>query len=451
MPVDARIALGVEPVKMPDFAQLAVQRSAVMNNMAEMASKQRALNEQNMLAQLMQDPNFSFDSAESRKLVHTRAPNIGGTVLKNYDDAQAAQAEAKTKALSYADAQTKSMLTELFQYRDFGPAETAIDERVASGLLTPEQGAAAKAKMRSYDKYDLFAADMARSQLTPAQMLEVERDQMDTGTELVDRAISKYAPTETAYTVTGRTTKTMSPQEQAANAVANRNAAVAERNAAVNEGTLALAQGKAAAADEEPFSALGDYNAKVESARNVLDVVDDLIGGADSPPVFDKDGKLVRGGGRIKAGEAGLSGATFAGLAETESFTVAAALETIKANLGFDRLQQMRADPDNKTGGALGQVAVQELARLESTVASVKQGQKIQKLYENLEKIRTHYNKYLKAHEEIDALKKFNRVNTGARFERVPVVDSKDEYDALPMRAPYRDSSGSLQFKGGPY
>jgi len=229
MPIDARIALGVEPVKMPDFAQLAVQRSAVMNNMAEMASKQRALNEQNTLAQLMQSPDFSFDNPESTNKLFRAAPNLAPVVVKNYQDYQTAQAEAKTKALAYADAQTTSMLTELFSYKDFDGATSAIDQRVANGQLTPEQGAAAKAKMGGYDTYDAFAAAMARSQLTPAQMLEVERDQMDTGTELVDRSILKYAPPNTAYTETGRTTRTMSLAEQAAADTAARNAATSAR------------------------------------------------------------------------------------------------------------------------------------------------------------------------------------------------------------------------------
>lgn len=223
MPVDARIALGVEPVKMPDFAQLAVQRSAVMNNMAEMASKQRALNEQNTLAQLMQDPSFSFDNPESRSRVQRAAPNLGGAVLKSYDDAQAAQAEAKTKALAYADAQTTSMLGELFQYKDFGPAEEAVDQRVAAGQLTPEQGEAAKAKMRSYDKYDLFAADMARSKLTPAQMLEQEVSQLDTGAEIIDRTKLKYGRPGEGFTELGRTTKKLTPDQIADNARAAAN------------------------------------------------------------------------------------------------------------------------------------------------------------------------------------------------------------------------------------
>ena len=67
-----------------------------------------------------------------------------------------------------------------------------------------------------------------------------------------------------------------------------------------------------------------------------------------------------------------------------------AKLTTIKANLGFDRLQQMRdASP---TGGALGQVAVQELVALQSTIASLDQMQTPEQLRAALTKIEGHYN-----------------------------------------------------------
>lgn len=67
-------------------------------------------------------------------------------------------------------------------------------------------------------------------------------------------------------------------------------------------------------------------------------------------------------------------------------------LNTIKANLGFDRLQQMRdASP---TGGALGQVAVQELIALQSTIASLDQDQSPTQLKEALDKIELHYSNW---------------------------------------------------------
>lgn len=79
----------------------------------------------------------------------------------------------------------------------------------------------------------------------------------------------------------------------------------------------------------------------------------------------------------------------------TDAYTLKERISTIKANLGFDRLQQMRdASP---TGGALGQVAVQELQALQSSVASLDVGLPKAELDKNLGKIQDHYAKWLKA------------------------------------------------------
>jgi hypothetical protein len=79
----------------------------------------------------------------------------------------------------------------------------------------------------------------------------------------------------------------------------------------------------------------------------------------------------------------------------TEGRDLETALTTIKANLGFDRLQQMR--DASKTGGALGQVAVKELEALQATVASLDRGQTPDKLRENLEDIKYYYDRWRKA------------------------------------------------------
>ena len=86
-------------------------------------------------------------------------------------------------------------------------------------------------------------------------------------------------------------------------------------------------------------------------------------------------------------------------------------LTTIKANLGFDRLEQMRdASP---TGGALGQVAVQELIALQSTLASLDQDQSPAQLRQALDKIELHYSNWR------DAVRKSTRSpSAGASAEQ---------------------------------
>jgi hypothetical protein len=78
----------------------------------------------------------------------------------------------------------------------------------------------------------------------------------------------------------------------------------------------------------------------------------------------------------------------------TDAYNLNQRLLTIKANLGFDRLQQMRdASP---TGGALGQVAVQELQALQATIGSLELGQDKKELTNNLNKIEHHYSNWIR-------------------------------------------------------
>jgi hypothetical protein len=85
----------------------------------------------------------------------------------------------------------------------------------------------------------------------------------------------------------------------------------------------------------------------------------------------------------------------------TDTYDLGQALNTIKANLGFQELQQMReASP---TGGALGQVAVQELMFLQQAVQSLDQGQKPETLSSNLQRVRTHFNNWKSAVERANS------------------------------------------------
>jgi hypothetical protein len=110
------------------------------------------------------------------------------------------------------------------------------------------------------------------------------------------------------------------------------------------------------------------------SARGVLDTISDAK-------------KLV---GITTTGVGGL----LRNIPATDARNLSAKLETIKANLGFDRLQQMR--DMSPTGGALGAVAVQELTALQSTVASLDQLQEDTELLSALDKIEGHYNRWLR-------------------------------------------------------
>lgn len=91
--------------------------------------------------------------------------------------------------------------------------------------------------------------------------------------------------------------------------------------------------------------------------------------------------------GRIGPLTTGAVGAILSNLPATEARALAGDLATIKANVGFDELQQMRAA--SPTGGALGQVSNQENVLLQSVRASIDQLQSGQNVAKNLQIIKT--------------------------------------------------------------
>lgn len=73
----------------------------------------------------------------------------------------------------------------------------------------------------------------------------------------------------------------------------------------------------------------------------------------------------------------------------TPAHNLDAQIDTIVANIGFDRLQQMR--DSSPTGGALGQVTERELALLQSVVASLRQSQSREQFLANLSRVEAQY------------------------------------------------------------
>jgi hypothetical protein len=79
---------------------------------------------------------------------------------------------------------------------------------------------------------------------------------------------------------------------------------------------------------------------------------------------------------------AGFAGAPLSAIPGTAARDLSAKLDTLKANAGFAELQAMR--DNSPTGGALGQVAVQELQMLQATITSIDQAQTPEQLSQAL-------------------------------------------------------------------
>lgn len=89
--------------------------------------------------------------------------------------------------------------------------------------------------------------------------------------------------------------------------------------------------------------------------------------------------------GKVSGATAGFAGLTSV-IPGTPAKDLSATLDTIRGNVGFDKLAEMRAN--SPTGGALGSVTEKENAVLQSVLGSIDQGQSPEQLRENLTRIR---------------------------------------------------------------
>lgn len=122
---------------------------------------------------------------------------------------------------------------------------------------------------------------------------------------------------------------------------------------------------------------------KEDKKRSLMERQESTISAIDN--VVNKVDETIKQVGPFSAG----AGSLLSVIPGTAAKNLAANVETIKANLGFDRLQRMRdASP---TGGALGQVAVQELVALQASIASLDTAQSPAQLLANLNNVKRHY------------------------------------------------------------
>jgi hypothetical protein len=132
----------------------------------------------------------------------------------------------------------------------------------------------------------------------------------------------------------------------------------------------------------QDIKATGDESKKQIAAENAI---------RNGTRVLDRVKEAKELVGPFTTGFAG----TFAVLPSSDARKLANKIKTIKANLGFNELQQMRdASP---TGGALGQVAVQEIEFLQSTIDALDQLESSEDLLSAFKNIEIHYQNWLDA------------------------------------------------------
>lgn len=188
-----------------------------------------------------------------------------------------------------------------------------------------------------------------------------------------------------------------------------------------------LAAAEAGAKTTATAEAEKEINApkRAEKARQITTSIDSTVMEVD---------KALKG---IDWSTTGLFGSIAKAVPGTDAYNLGQTLLTVKANIGFDRLQAMRdASP---TGGALGQVAVQELNALQASVASLDQAQDSAQLKDSLEKVKQHYNGWKEAVQKAGSQ---DDATNGT-----PKINSDEDFDALPSGAEFIDPEGKRRRK----
>lgn len=139
----------------------------------------------------------------------------------------------------------------------------------------------------------------------------------------------------------------------------------------------AKAQGKA---EGDRIGTAPERFRAAKSALNELNIQQGVV-----QEDIDRALKLAERGGGI-FGTTGAAGAVMSNIPGTDAYDLGQLLNTIKANIGFDKLQAMReASP---TGGALGQVSERENTLLQSVLGALEQSQSNEEFVYNLQRLK---------------------------------------------------------------
>jgi hypothetical protein len=160
---------------------------------------------------------------------------------------------------------------------------------------------------------------------------------------------------------------------------------------------------------------------KREKTLSVVSSIDDAL------EIVDDYGRLAAGVGSLTRF-----------LPETPARRLDLALDSVKANIGFEALQQMR--DASKTGGALGQVTERELQFLQRTIAPIEGDLPPEELRRNLMKVRV--NMLATAYGVVDAKTgEVRRIESASDYDEILKGNLRVNYEDEAARAEPSDSA----------
>jgi hypothetical protein len=368
--VDYTIATQVRPFQMPNVAQLYGAAQNIQMNRMRMAEAQETAQERNALRGLMAagvDLNTPEGVNQLRRVAPMLAPQIE---QRNVQTAQARAQTARYGAQAEADA--------LKVGRDLFAAAT-----------TPEQYNAARAYVAQ--RFPQYASAI------PAQFSVENARRIAEGAEgLIRRATAgaERAPDEFRRMLAQAGIPEGSSEAQAlARGYLERRGAAPTTTinmpqiGAIPPGYEVVRddQGRVTSMQAIPGSPAASEEARRAEATRIRTEGTQQTGGTVVRSI-DRAEELMR---TSTLPTTGFLGERFANIGGTGARDLRANLDTIRANIGFDQLNQMRqASP---TGGALGNVSNQEINYLQAVLGSVDQSQSAGELQRNLRRLREAY------------------------------------------------------------
>lgn len=177
---------------------------------------------------------------------------------------------------------------------------------------------------------------------------------------------------------------------------------------------------------EKARKAQGALNALERQVGLVAQDIDKAIAAADNNPLFTT----------------GFLGDWTSAVAGTPAYDLKQTLLTIQANIGFDRLQEMRNN--SPTGGALGAISDKETALLQAVNGALAQGQSKDQFKANLERV-----KALQAEVLAERKQAFSTdFGDGPQPESsLPTPQTEEDYNALPSGTVYIDPDDGKQYR----
>lgn len=334
------------------FAQLDPQQRIAAGIFGGLTRASRALGAKDPMleqASKMREMAQQFDTTTAEGLMQY------AQALQRMGNIQAAQAAAmQARQMMEVEAKTAKVRQEAVRSEEKNLREVRLREELAA-LPADANDDQVREVVRKYgdpDKILKAIEDKEKAKLEREAKLEAQRERQAFQAQKAEESKNLR-------------------RELAAASAATRNALTDVQKQIAQERLDAL-QSKKQEAEDKKATALKFEEAK---AKNVIGIVDNVL-----PKISGLN-------------TAGLVGKSLSFVPGSDAYDVAKNIETIKANLGFKELSDMRqASP---TGGALGQVAVQELNFLQATVANLDVGQSPAQLRANLDKIKKHYNRWL--------------------------------------------------------